>query len=99
MQRTAYTKTALWNTFCPFDDHAVAGELLAAEGRLNGRHLLIVDGDAALLHQPARLTLEAARPHFTSRVSTSMLPPPKSSLVSSVVGHMLRVAAAGKQRP
>ena len=68
------------------DDHAVAGELLTAEGGLDGIHFGIVDGDAALLHQPAGLALEAARPHFTSSVSTSIAPPPKSSLVSSVVG-------------
>ena len=43
------------------DDQAVAGELLATEGCVDGIHLLVPHGDAALLHQPPGLALAGAQ--------------------------------------
>ena len=43
------------------DDDAVAGELLTAQGLVNGFHLPVVDADAALLYQTAGLTLAGAQ--------------------------------------
>ena len=43
------------------DDDALAGELLTAQGLVNGFHLPVVDADTALLHQTAGLTLAGAQ--------------------------------------
>lgn len=43
------------------DDDAIAGELLTAQGFVNGLHLPVVDADAALLYQTAGLALAGAQ--------------------------------------
>ena len=47
--------------FAFFDDHAVALEVALIEGHVDGGHLLVIDGHAALLDQPPGLAVGGAQ--------------------------------------
>lgn len=69
------------------DDRAVACKDCLFKRSREIRDLLVVDADAALLHETAALALGCGKaPHLTSSVRVSILPSVKSSSVSSVDG-------------
>ena len=81
------------------DDQTVAGELLAAEGRVDGIHLLVPHGDAALLHQPPGLALAGAQAAPDQQIQHVDLAAAQIVAGELGGGHILSVGAAAKQCP
>ena len=83
--------------FTLLDDHTVTGELGLVKGHVNGRHLLVIDGHAALLDQTAGLAVGGAQAAGHQQLDGTDLTIGKPGLRQLGSGHIFAAAAAAEE--